>query len=107
MPVEGFPDRDIHKICLRCHKWHEPAEGVMVWPPITGPFTALRSMTARLAEGEGGKRFICHRCRRIRRITQIVIFSIFTVLVATILILERLGAFDSATASALALARGS
>jgi hypothetical protein len=76
---------------MRCHKWHEPDEGVMVVPEATGPLSAMRQLGARLMCDESAMRFICHRCRRIRRITQYAIFGALALLILVVLVLDRLG----------------
>jgi hypothetical protein len=87
-----MPDASRHKICRRCQKWFEPDEGVLDYLESSGPFSAMRAASARIAGNESAKRFTCHRCLKIRRITKYVVFGAFVALVITVLILERLGA---------------
>ena len=87
MPVEGFPDASRHKLCLRCQKWHEPEEGVMVEREITGPFKAMRRTAATVAGLDPKWSFMCHRCLRIRRYTKAATFGTFAFLVVVALIL--------------------
>jgi hypothetical protein len=90
MPVTGFPDSSIHKLCFRCHKWHEPHEGVVALPEATGPLSAMHNISAQLAGDPSAYRFMCHRCIRIRRLTKRIIFATFAILIVIVLILGRL-----------------
>ncbi|MBN2210001.1 MAG: hypothetical protein JW709_01280 [Sedimentisphaerales bacterium] len=97
MPIEGFPDANIHRICVRCKKWHEPAEGRTIRPdtgsigamlsPLTAFVVGLRGLTV----GPNKPRFICFRCYKIRMYTRLSLFAIFAGVLVTILLLERFG----------------
>jgi hypothetical protein len=91
MPIDGFPDAARHKLCLRCQKWHEPDEGVVVYPEASGPLSGMRRTAAVLAGDESAMKFMCHRCIRIRKYTKIIIFGAFGTLMLLILLLEKIG----------------
>lgn len=91
MPVEGIPDRDYHRHCLRCHRWHEPEEGTMIRPPASGSFGALRQYGEIVKFGQPVYRFMCHRCRRTRRRLEIFAFVILAILIGIPILLEQLG----------------
>jgi hypothetical protein len=91
MPVEGLPDAARHKLCLRCRKWHEPDEGIMVYPEATGPLSGMRRAAAVLAGDESAMRFMCHHCLRVRKYTKAAIFGAFGLIVLLVFLLERLG----------------
>ena len=90
MPIDGLPDPAIHRLCLRCRRWHEPSEGVTVFPdgpdiphdPISAVVVGLsHAMVPRTKE-----RFICHACRRRRRlITWSIYGALVLVLIAVML----------------------
>jgi hypothetical protein len=94
MLTEGFPDRERHRICYRCRKWHEPDEGKLVYPEASGPFSSLRRMAEVLADDESKMRFICFRCIKIRRYTKWVLFGSLAILVVVILLLEKVDILD-------------
>lgn len=89
MPVEGIPDPRFHRVCRRCGKWFEPAEGSLVAPEVTGPLGAMRA--ARASFDGSLMHFQCRRCTRIRRTTQAVLWGTLVALVTIVLVLERLG----------------
>ena len=96
MPIEGPPDPEVHRLCIRCKKWHHPAEGRMLGPPsdagaTNDPISSLVVGLRRLIVGPGKPRFICSRCYKIRKYTQLTVFVIFLVLVAAVLVMESLG----------------
>ena len=91
MPIAGFPDKDRHRLCIRCRKWHEPNEGEMVYPEATGPFSGIKRNAAILAEDESALRFMCYRCMRVRRHTKAIIFGSFAFVILLILVLGRFG----------------
>jgi len=90
VPVEGFPDSTRHKICIRCHKWFEPLEGVVASPESSGPIRSMRNLGAQMTGDSSALRFMCHRIR-VRRNTKLVILATFLRLIAMVLILERIG----------------
>lgn len=90
MPVSGFPDRSIHRICFRCHKWFEPGEGSLLRPEASGPLTAMHQLGESIAKGEPLLRFMCFRCQRIRRLTKWTIFLLFLVTFGAVLLLSFL-----------------
>jgi len=90
MPVEGIPDREHHRFCFYCHKWHYPEEGTLVVPEATGPLSAMRSLGAAITRNESALRFVCFRCQRRRRLIKRIIFVAFALIVGTVLLLERL-----------------
>ncbi len=91
MAVEGIPDPSRQKICRRCRKWFDLEEGSLVRPAATGPLGSLRALRSNVLGRESDFQFQCHRCTAVRRVTQIVLWSLFLVVIATVLILERLG----------------
>jgi len=91
MPVEGFPDPSRHRICRRCRKWFAPEEGSLALPEATGPLGSIRALRATVMGRESDLQFQCHRCTVVRRFTQIAIWSLLVAVIATVLILERLG----------------
>ena len=78
MPVD-FPDSSVHKICMKCHRWFDPADGTMVLPEATGPFGKLRSIAASIAGDDSALRFICWRCHRRRQWTKAILWTSFAV----------------------------
>ncbi|MCY2929526.1 MAG: hypothetical protein NTV86_08535 [Planctomycetota bacterium] len=95
MPVVGFPDRDRHKLCHRCHKWHEEHEGTMVYPEARGPISGLFRAAAVIAGCEDKMRFICHRCRRVRRNIKLAIAIAILATGAAIVLAKWLGLITS------------
>ncbi len=91
MPIDGFPDKQRHKLCIRCRRWHEPHEGKLIFPDQPGPFGRLRRTACMLAEDESAMRFMCLRCLRVRRYTKAIIFATFALLVLLALLLKFLG----------------
>ena len=91
MPIEGFPDPQRHKLCVRCHKWHNPDEGVMLHPETCSRLKRLRIAAAQLAGDESAMRFMCHRCIRIRRYTKAAIFGAFAIVVLLVFLLRANG----------------
>jgi hypothetical protein len=95
LPVTGYPDSSVHKLCIRCRKWHTPEEGVMIAARGSGfgadPITAVVSGLSHLLVPCTRERFICHRCRRIRATVSIVIGATFTLLITSVLVLEYYG----------------
>jgi hypothetical protein len=91
MPVEGIPDRDRHRLCIRCRKWHEQGEGELLYPEAAGPISGMRRTAAVLADDESAMRFLCFRCMRVRRYTKAILFGSLVFLVLLVLLLERLG----------------
>jgi hypothetical protein len=73
MPI-NIPDPAVHKLCRRCRKWFDPADGELTFPEATGPASRLRIAAVRLAGDESALSFICHRCLRTRRITKVVLW---------------------------------
>jgi hypothetical protein len=67
MPISGFPDRERHRFCIKCHQWCEPGEGretTLTHPSGFIPFDAMRD----LAGVPPNARFVCDACsRRSRR----------------------------------------
>jgi hypothetical protein len=96
LPVTGIPDRDKHKLCIRCHKWHEPTEGQMTYPADTGgQFSPIFDAARRISDGISGDtsamKFICNRCVRMRRIRWGILVGILVALCLLAVILGRLG----------------
>ena len=96
LPVVGIPARDKHKLCLQCHKWHQPSEGRMVYPAARGgPFSPIFDAARRISDGVSGDtsamKFICNRCVRMRRIRWGILVGIFVALGVLAMILGRLG----------------
>lgn len=100
MPIEGFPDSSVHRICIRCKKWHEPGEGLMVSPdtgsigamisPISAFVVGLRGLTV----GPNKPRFICNRCYKIRLYVRLGLFLILAGVLVTILLLDKFGVLE-------------
>jgi hypothetical protein len=90
MPVEGLPDAAIHRLCSRCHKWHEPDEGVMVWPDRFHWIRELRQVADAIGGDTSEMRFLCYRCLRVRRLTTRIIWSVFFVVAAAALLIGYL-----------------
>ena len=90
MPIEGFPDSSVHKICPRCHKWFEPDEGVEALPEASGPISGMRNLGASMTESRSALRFMCHHCLRVRRNATRIIYGKFLTIVVVILILVKL-----------------
>jgi hypothetical protein len=89
MPVEGMPDPTVHRICRRCGKWFDPAEGRLMAPEATGP---MGMMHAARASFDGSMlRFQCDRCTRIRRNTERALWATLLALMGLVLLLEQLG----------------
>jgi hypothetical protein len=87
--IEGLPDPQRHRICRRCGRWFEPAEGTMVAPLVTGPLGLMRATRASV---DGSvQRFQCHRCTRVRRTREIALWGGLFVLMGLVLLLEKLG----------------
>ncbi len=83
MTIE-MPDPTRQRICIRCGKWFEPSEGLMIAPE--GRFAQ------NYAAGTGSMvRFQCRRCARIRRATQRIIWGTFVGLLCLVWLLHRLG----------------
>jgi hypothetical protein len=80
MPVD-IPDSTIHKICLKCHRWFEPEEGVLMEPESFSPLGRLRSVAKSIAGDEPDLRFICSRCLRRKQWTKAIIWISFAVVV--------------------------
>jgi len=84
-PVE-LPDSARHKLCRRCGRWYEPADGVM------RPRSDLRLVGWIEREGrafaglEPQLYFVCNGCLRRRRIVVAIIGLIFLAVVAFALI---------------------
>ncbi len=91
MPIDGFPDPERHKLCIRCKQWHEPDEGKLVYPETAGPIRQMRHTASALAGGESAMRFICFRCIRVRRRTKAILFGALALLLLLVLLLEKLG----------------
>jgi hypothetical protein len=91
MPIDGLPDPKKHRICRRCQKWHEPSEGRLFGPEVSGPLGALQALRATIAPDDSLLRFQCDGCTRIRRTTQLVLYGGLALLVVLVLLLERLG----------------
>ncbi len=62
MPVEGTPDPQQHRLCLRCARWHRPEEGSMI---VRGASGVVGAIAARLRAAGADKppRFICSDCQ--------------------------------------------
>ena len=90
MPVEGIPDRKLHRYCLHCHRWHYPEEGKPVMPS-GGPLTALHNLGAVLTSDESALKFACFRCLGRRKLVRIALFATLALCVVIVLILEQLG----------------
>jgi hypothetical protein len=80
MPITGIPDPQRHRICRRCQKWFEAAEGRVLGAETNFPF----GLSDRA-------RFQCDRCTRIRRNTQFGLWAALLGIGALVLLLERLG----------------
>ena len=91
MPVVGFPDPDVHLLCRRCRKWHEPQEGSMRLPDATGPLCMLRNAAAKISGDTSGRTFICFRCQRIRRLTNLCLWGLLAALAGGVILAQRLG----------------
>ena len=91
MPIEGFPDPQRHKLCIRCHRWHDPDDGVMLYPEAAGPLQGLRTAAAEAAGDESAMRFMCYRCIRIRRYTKAAVFGAFALVVLLVFLLRAIG----------------
>jgi hypothetical protein len=91
MPIGGFPDKERHRLCIRCGQWHEPDEGRMVYPDAAGLLSGIRRAAAVVAEDESARRFMCYRCMRVRRYTRGIIFGSLAFVILLVLVLERLG----------------
>jgi hypothetical protein len=62
MPIEGLPDRKLHRVCSVCRRWFWPNEGVLDWPFAHGPVGWLfRSLSVAL-DDESRMRFFCREC---------------------------------------------
>ena len=94
MPVEGFPDAEKHKICIRCRRWFEPEEGTMIYPGSSwglgwlGLGRALRTQVAKAVGDETLMKFICHECTRKRRRRKLVVYAVFVLLIGVVMLLE-------------------
>jgi len=62
MPVTGLPDRKIHRLCWNCRCWFHLHEGILDFPPVTGPLSFLFSLSGRMLEDESKRRFYCLPC---------------------------------------------
>jgi hypothetical protein len=62
MPVEGLPDRKIHRLCWGCRRWFHLDEGVLDYPFAKGPMSMLLRAMARSMEDERKLRFYCTAC---------------------------------------------
>lgn len=91
MPIEGFPDSERHKLCIRCKQWHEPDEGKLVYPEAAGPLSGMRRTASALAGDESAMRFICFKCARARRRTKAILFGALALILLLVLLFERLG----------------
>lgn len=94
MPIDGFPDPQRHRLCVRCHKWHNPHEGVTLYPEAGGPIQGLRIAAAEAAGDESAMRFMCFRCIRTRRYTKAALFGAFVAMVVIVFTLPRFGLID-------------
>ena len=91
MPIDGFPDTERHKLCIRCKQWHEPDEGKLAYPAAAGPISQMRHTTSALAGDESAMRFICFKCVRARRRTKAILFGALALILIIVLLLEGLG----------------
>jgi hypothetical protein len=62
MPVDGLPDRKLHRLCIACRKWFWPEEGVLDYPFATGPLSWLQRRISVHLEDESRMRFYCRAC---------------------------------------------
>ena len=90
MPIQGIPDREKHRLCLRCHKWHDPSEGEMVRPQASGPLGGMFQAARQVSGLDTEQRFICHRCKRIRRVTKLAIWGLLAALLVLVFVLDWL-----------------
>jgi hypothetical protein len=67
MPVEGFADPKLHRLCIKCRKWFHPEEGIMDFQAATGPIGLILGVSARMAEHEGKLKFYCQACHAAAR----------------------------------------
>ncbi|MBI1374833.1 MAG: hypothetical protein GC159_19110 [Phycisphaera sp.] len=84
MPIDGFPDNEMHCFCMDCHQWHEPAEGRII--ALEGdnvanadPINAVSALGRVLSGIGNSKQFICYACiqrRRRRRATIITVLGL-------------------------------
>jgi hypothetical protein len=91
MPIEGFPDPQIHRICVRCRKWFWPDEGVDYVLPRARP--AGVQLAREIAGIQAPVRFMCKGCARARRRVRIVIFGTLLSLILALLVLKWFGVF--------------
>jgi hypothetical protein len=75
MPVEGLPDLDKHRACIRCLQWFEPEEGALIVKQRSGMSGAIAD-SIRGAAGEANLQFICHRCASFRRKRKLVLYAL-------------------------------
>jgi len=61
MPVQGLPDPELHRACLRCQQWFEEDEGRMV-ERAAGSVSGGLAQSIRAAAGDSNLRFICASC---------------------------------------------
>ena len=74
MPIQGLPDPEKHRVCMRCAEWFEPTEGSLAVRPrfVSGGIAdSIRS-----AAGDADLRFICHRCTSVRRKRKIILYAL-------------------------------
>jgi hypothetical protein len=91
MPLSphDIPDREVHCLCVRCHKWH--------WPDEVRPFALPRHrpfglQTARVIAGiDEPVRFMCHACYRRRFLLRAWGLGILAVLIGGAIVFKLLG----------------
>lgn len=77
MPIEGLPDPEQHRLCVRCGRWHHPDEGSEIDVRSTAPGRILPVI-----------RFVCRR-RRLR--IRIILFGSLALLLLLALLARLLG----------------
>ena len=94
MPVEGFPDASIHRICFRCGRWFYPEEGSEAEVGTTnGRGAALGALGAfaHMEFNEAGIRFVCFKCQSRRWKIRVALFGTLALVAGLLLLLDALG----------------
>jgi hypothetical protein len=101
MPVDGLPDRKLHRLCIACRRWFWPEEGILDFPFATGPMTWLLRRISVALDDESRMRFYCRACHEaeakraaIRRKSTLSGMIALLAIVAGVWIAWLLGLFD-------------
>ncbi len=86
MPTTGFPDKEIHRFCVRCKRWHMPDDGIdYVLPRVHSGVTAVGHVVAGTRQSI---QFMCSRCVRARRRNRTAAVVVLAVLLLAALTLR-------------------